>query len=129
MKVDGRKGFTLIELIMVITILGVLASIGVPKYVSLKTDADNAACEANAGAINSACLVQYASQLAGASPVTTWMAGIDGSISSAGAWTDTGTVDIVVGWFADATIPRCPAGGALTVADGRVTACSSCTWD
>lgn len=40
-----EKGFTLIELVMVITILGILAVIAVPRFIDLRQDAREAAAK------------------------------------------------------------------------------------
>jgi len=41
----NQKGFTLIEIIAVLVLLGILAAVAVPKYVNLQQDAKNKAAE------------------------------------------------------------------------------------
>ena len=59
-----QRGFTLIELVMVIVILGVLAAVVIPKFVDLKSDARAAALAGVAGALSSAAAINYASRSA-----------------------------------------------------------------
>jgi len=49
----NRKGFTMVELILVIAILGILAVSALPKFLSLSTDAGRAARDGVVGAVRS----------------------------------------------------------------------------
>lgn len=56
----NQSGFTLIELVIVIVLLGVLAAIAVPRFVNLEDDAQRARLNASAAAITSAMNINYA---------------------------------------------------------------------
>ena len=55
-----QAGFTLIELVMVIVILGVLSAVALPKFVDLGKDARTAAIKAVEGSMRSANAIVYA---------------------------------------------------------------------
>ncbi len=59
-EMHNQSGFTLIELIMVMVIIGLLAGLAVPKFVDLVDNAKATECKANQAAVEAAAAITYA---------------------------------------------------------------------
>jgi prepilin-type N-terminal cleavage/methylation domain-containing protein len=73
MKTRFQAGFTLIELVMVMVLLGVLVAVAIPKYESLNTTAETAMKAQTASAIRDA-YQGYLAAHSGASPTVAQLA-------------------------------------------------------
>jgi MSHA pilin protein MshA len=59
-KKKQKKGFTIIELVVVIVILGILAAVAFPKFENLSTEARTAVLQSAKAAVLSSAVIMYA---------------------------------------------------------------------
>lgn len=62
-RLKSEKGFTLIELIMVIVILGIIAGVAIPKFLSLSGAAKTSAARGIGGALSGSIMSLHANYL------------------------------------------------------------------
>ncbi len=72
-----RKGFTLIELVLVITILGILAISALPSFINISTQAEQAARDGVVGAVRAGIALQRANDLVTNGPPGNFPATLD----------------------------------------------------
>jgi prepilin-type N-terminal cleavage/methylation domain-containing protein len=100
-RTTNKAGFTLVEIMIVVAIIGLLAAIAIPNFVKARTTSQANACVNNLRQIDGA-KQQWAleqKQLPSASPGTTELQPYLGRGSAGSAW------------------PTCPANGTYTVGD------------
>jgi len=58
----NQGGFTLIELVIIIVVLGILAAVAIPKYTDISAEAREASARAALGSLRSGISIWYANQ-------------------------------------------------------------------
>lgn len=97
MKVSTRRGFTLVEIMIVVAIIGLLCSIAIPNFVRARTTSQQNACMNNLRQIDGAA--------------QTW------ALENQKTSSDTYTLSIIKPYIKlDSTgnIPACPGGGSYS---------------
>ena len=107
-----QKGFTLVELIVVIVILGILAATALPRFINVTNDARVASVQGFAGGLRSAVGVVQARYFASGSSGSTSVSMVDGT---------TVTVAAVSG------IPEGSTGGIGNALSGCTTGTGACS--
>ena len=62
MRLTNQKGFTLIELVIIIVVLGILAAVAIPRYQDITAEAKEASGRAALGALRSGITIFYANK-------------------------------------------------------------------
>jgi len=100
----NRKGFTLVEIMIVVAIIALLAAIAIPSFMKSRTESRKSAC------INNLRLLDHAKQM--------W------ATSTGATETATPATTVIDAYLKNGT-PSCPAGGVYTY--GSMAALPSCS--
>ena len=93
-KMMNKKGFSLVELMIVVVIMGILIAVAIPLYGAITENANNKTCATNIETIKTTAANYYASYDQNKLP----------------------SLDALKAFMDDGTVPECPLGGAYVIA-------------
>ena len=103
---DSEGGFTFVELIVTVVILGILVTIAITRYIQLLHTSRAAACKYNQSVLETAQTMYY---------TTTYLSGNAHYAES---------LDDLVPFLKNETVPHCPSGGSYQLLSGGKVTCT-----
>ncbi len=116
-----QKGFTLVELVMVITILGILAVSALPSFINITGQAERASRDGVVGAIRAGIALQRANNMVTGSTTVAYPATLDGASLGACSSSNRCFGNVLSQGLSDGSWSVTTAGLVYTFNDGTTT--------
>jgi len=123
----AQRGFTLIELVVVIVILGILAAFAVPRFMGLEDQARVAAVNAMAGSLRSAATMAHGVWEASGTPATIVVPGAPNSVTMLNGYPTANARGVVL-LLQDTSGFTVTGGGTIYTPNGAKTASCEVTY-
>ncbi len=120
----NKKGFTLVELMIVVVIMAILVAVAVPIYSAVTKNAKDKTCASNARTLSSQMNNIMMGTVDGSDPVSSLVATTLTSATTVGTLNSKGSTISIISLLQGTKLPVCPAVNSnsyVVAIDGKVT--------